>query len=128
MGLALEMTMKKLLTAAIALLAAGSDWSQSMLYGLALTTTLAGNFFLVGSIANLIVAERAGPVTYTAEELYFGPLLMREKAPAFVTKWQRMLRQKQQTLANFERARDAIPEEKRRDFDRQITWITQVLA
>ena len=66
--------------------------------------------------------------SYTAEELYFGPLLMRDKVPAFVTKWQRMLRQKQQTLANFERARDAIPEEKRRDFARQISWISQVLA
>ncbi|MBL8701394.1 MAG: anion transporter [Alphaproteobacteria bacterium] len=48
--------------AVIALLAAGSGWSSSMLYGLALTTTLAGNFFLVGSIANLIVAERAASV------------------------------------------------------------------
>ncbi|MNH19485.1 hypothetical protein D3C79_792250 [compost metagenome] len=76
----------------------------------------------------IIVAEPSEAVAYTAEELYFGPLLMRDKVPAFVTKWQRMLRQKQQTLANFERARDAIPEEKRRDFDRQITWITQVLA
>jgi Predicted SAM-dependent methyltransferase len=76
----------------------------------------------------IIVAEPCVAVAYTAEELYFGPLLMREKAPAFVTKWQRMLRQKQQTLANFERARDAIPEEKRRDFARQISWISQVLA
>ncbi|MBM3524930.1 MAG: anion transporter [Alphaproteobacteria bacterium] len=48
--------------AVIALLAAGDGWSPSMLYGLALTTTLAGNFFLVGSIANLIVSERAESV------------------------------------------------------------------
>jgi Na+/H+ antiporter NhaD/arsenite permease-like protein len=37
-------------------------WPQApagALYGLALMTTLAGNFLLVGSIANLIVAERA---------------------------------------------------------------------
>ncbi len=32
---------------------------QGALYGLALLSTLAGNLFLVGSIANLIVAERA---------------------------------------------------------------------
>lgn len=76
----------------------------------------------------IIVAEPCEAVAYTAEELYFGPLLMREKSPAFMTKWQRMLRQKQQTLANFERARDAIPQEKRDDFARQITWINQVLA
>ncbi|MNP84279.1 hypothetical protein D3C76_1835200 [compost metagenome] len=53
---------------------------------------------------------------------------MREKSPAFVTKWQRMLRQKQQTLANFERARDAIAPHKLQDFARQVGWITQVLA
>jgi tRNA (adenine22-N1)-methyltransferase len=76
----------------------------------------------------IIVAEPGETSAYSAEELYFGPLLMREKSPAFLTKWQRMLRQKQQTLANFERARDAIPQEKRNDFARQIGWINQVLA
>ena len=76
----------------------------------------------------IIVAEKGDASAYSAEELYFGPLLMREKSPAFITKWQRMLRQKQQTLANFERARDAIPQEKRSDFARQVGWITQLLA
>ncbi|AXM94889.1 tRNA (adenine(22)-N(1))-methyltransferase [Pseudomonas plecoglossicida] len=76
----------------------------------------------------IIVAEPGDGATYSAEELYFGPLLMREKSPAFITKWQRMLRQKQQTLANFERARDAIPQEKRNDFARQVGWINQLLA
>ncbi len=75
-----------------------------------------------------IVAEPGEAVVYSAEELYFGPVLMREKSPAFVTKWQRMLRQKQQTLANFERARDAIAPHKLQDFARQVGWITQVLA
>jgi Na+/H+ antiporter NhaD/arsenite permease-like protein len=45
--------------AVILLLAAEPAWSPGVLQALALTTTLAGNFFLVGSIANLIVAERA---------------------------------------------------------------------
>jgi Na+/H+ antiporter NhaD/arsenite permease-like protein len=45
--------------AVILLLAAEPNWSPGVLQALALTTTLAGNFFLVGSIANLIVAERA---------------------------------------------------------------------
>ncbi|MFJ4445586.1 tRNA (adenine(22)-N(1))-methyltransferase [Pseudomonas sp. NPDC089422] len=76
----------------------------------------------------IIVAERCEAVAYSAEELYFGPLLMREKAPAFITKWQRMLRQKQQSLANFERAKDAIPQEKLGEFARQIGWINAVLA
>jgi Na+/H+ antiporter NhaD/arsenite permease-like protein len=45
--------------AVILLLAAEPGWSPGVLQALALTTTLAGNFVLVGSIANLIVAERA---------------------------------------------------------------------
>jgi Na+/H+ antiporter NhaD/arsenite permease-like protein len=45
--------------AVIMLLAAEPRWPVGVLQALALTTTLAGNFFLVGSIANLIVAERA---------------------------------------------------------------------
>jgi Na+/H+ antiporter NhaD/arsenite permease-like protein len=48
--------------AVILLLAAEPNWSPGVLQALALTTTLAGNFFLVGSIANLIVAERAAAV------------------------------------------------------------------
>ncbi|MFJ2982986.1 MULTISPECIES: tRNA (adenine(22)-N(1))-methyltransferase [unclassified Pseudomonas] len=76
----------------------------------------------------IIVAEPDGAVAYSEEELYFGPLLMREKSPAFLIKWQRMLRQKQQSLVNFERARDTVPEEKQRVFAKQVGWITQVLA
>jgi Na+/H+ antiporter NhaD/arsenite permease-like protein len=45
--------------AVVLLLAAEGGWSPGALQALALTTTFAGNFFLVGSIANLIVAERA---------------------------------------------------------------------
>ena len=45
--------------AVIMLLATAPRWPEGMLHALAVTTTLAGNFFLVGSIANLIVAERA---------------------------------------------------------------------
>jgi len=45
--------------AVMVLLAAEPVWPPAVLQALALTTTLAGNFFLVGSIANLIVAERA---------------------------------------------------------------------
>lgn len=45
--------------AVMALLAIWHDLPEGTLYALALLSTLAGNFFLVGSIANLIVAERA---------------------------------------------------------------------
>ncbi|WP_318192837.1 tRNA (adenine(22)-N(1))-methyltransferase [Pseudomonas sp. FEN] len=76
----------------------------------------------------IIVAERAGPVMYTAEELYFGPLQMQARSPAFLAKWQRLLHQKQQTLAHLARARQAVPEEKVRDISRQARWITRLLA
>ncbi|EJL01444.1 MULTISPECIES: tRNA (adenine(22)-N(1))-methyltransferase TrmK [Pseudomonas] len=77
----------------------------------------------------IIVAERAGPVVmYTDEELYFGPLQMQARNPAFLAKWQRLLRQKQKTLASFAKARQAVPEEKLQDITRQVRWISQLLA
>lgn len=45
--------------AVILIIAVWPDASSGALYGLALLSTLAGNLFLVGSMANLIVAERA---------------------------------------------------------------------
>ncbi|WP_323986871.1 tRNA (adenine(22)-N(1))-methyltransferase [Pseudomonas canadensis] len=76
----------------------------------------------------IIVAERAGPVAYTAEQLYFGPLQLQARSPVFIAKWQRMLRQKHQTLASFEHARQAVPEEKRQEIVQQAKWITALLA
>jgi Na+/H+ antiporter NhaD/arsenite permease-like protein len=43
----------------VLLLALWTNPGEGALYGLALLSTLAGNFLIVGSIANLIVAERA---------------------------------------------------------------------
>ena len=76
----------------------------------------------------IIVAERAGPVIYTAQELYFGPLQMQARSPAFLLKWQRKLREKQKTLSQLARAQQAVPEEKVQDIARQARWITQLLA
>ncbi|MCD5978091.1 tRNA (adenine(22)-N(1))-methyltransferase [Pseudomonas quasicaspiana] len=76
----------------------------------------------------VIVAERAGPVVYTAEELYFGPLQMKARSPAFLLKWRRMLRHKQQTLNHFARARQTLPEEKLEEAERQVRWISELLA
>lgn len=76
----------------------------------------------------IIVAERAGPVTYTGEELYFGPLQMQARSPAFLAKWQHLLREKQKTLASFEHARQAVPEHKRQEVALQAQWITALLA
>ncbi|WP_460135150.1 tRNA (adenine(22)-N(1))-methyltransferase [Pseudomonas sp. S1_E04] len=76
----------------------------------------------------IIVAERADSVTYSAEELYFGPLQMQVRSPVFLAKWQRVLRLKRKTLAGFEQAQQAVPEAKVQAITRQIQWITQLLA
>ncbi|NWA66714.1 tRNA (adenine(22)-N(1))-methyltransferase [Pseudomonas reactans] len=76
----------------------------------------------------IIVAERAEAVVYTAEQLYFGPLQMQARSPVFIAKWQRMLRLKHKTLASFEHARQAVPEEKRKEIAQQARWITALLA
>lgn len=76
----------------------------------------------------IIVAERAGPVAYSAQELYFGPMHLQARSPAFLAKWQCMLTQKHKTLANFARARHAVPEEKVQTVARHARWITELLA
>lgn len=76
----------------------------------------------------ILVAERSGPVQYSAEELYFGPLQLQARSPAFLGKWQRRLRQKQRTLASFARARQPVPHDKVQDLARQARWITELLA
>ncbi|MGL4317619.1 MAG: tRNA (adenine(22)-N(1))-methyltransferase [Pseudomonas sp.] len=76
----------------------------------------------------IIVAERSGPVLYSAAELYFGPLQLQERSPAFLAKWQRLLRLKQRTLSHFARARQAVPEEKVQALTQQLRWISELLA
>ena len=65
---------------------------------------------------------------YSAEELYFGPLQMQARSPAFLSKWQRILRHKQQTLAQFAKARQAVPDVKVHEVAQQARWITELLA
>ena len=76
----------------------------------------------------IIVAERAEPLIYTAQQLYFGPLQMQARSPQFLGKWQRMLRQKHKTLASFEQARHTVPHHKVQEIEQQARWITQLLA
>jgi tRNA (adenine22-N1)-methyltransferase len=76
----------------------------------------------------IIVAERSELVTYTDEQLYFGPLQMQARSPEFLAKWQRMLRQKHKTLASFEHARQAVPQDKILEIEQQARWITELLA
>jgi len=100
------------------------QWLMENGYGILSEELLRENRFYY----EIIVAERIGPVMYSAEELYFGPLQMQARTPAFLAKWQRMLREKQKTLIQFERARQAVPVEKVQDFMQQARWITELLA
>lgn len=76
----------------------------------------------------IIVAERSGPVHYGEQALYFGPLLMQARSPAFLAKWQRRLAQRQRTLASLGRAQQAVPQAILGDLAQQISWITALLA
>jgi tRNA (adenine22-N1)-methyltransferase len=76
----------------------------------------------------IITAERAEPVVYSAEELYFGPLHLQARSPAFLAKWQRALRLKKRTLAGFEQARQRVPQAKAQAIAQQVQWITRLLA
>jgi tRNA (adenine22-N1)-methyltransferase len=76
----------------------------------------------------IIVAERSGAVAYSREALFFGPMLMPARSPAFLEKWRRVLPYKLRTLADLQRARQAVPEDKLRDTAQQVRWITELLG
>jgi tRNA (adenine22-N1)-methyltransferase len=76
----------------------------------------------------IIVAERAEPVAYSPQELYFGPLHLQARSPIFLAKWQRMLRQKHKTLASLEQARQAPAQDKVQEIAQQARWISELLA
>ncbi|SEN71622.1 tRNA (adenine22-N1)-methyltransferase [Pseudomonas sp. ok266] len=76
----------------------------------------------------IIVAERAEPVSYSDQELYFGPLHLQTRSPAFLTKWQHKLRHKQKTLSHLARVQHNLPEQKLQDITRQARWIKELLA
>ncbi|WP_407315212.1 tRNA (adenine(22)-N(1))-methyltransferase [Pseudomonas sp. nanlin1] len=76
----------------------------------------------------IIVADRTGPVRYSPEELYFGPLQLQARTPAFLLKWQRRLRLKQKTLAQFARSRQGVAQEKAQGVAREVGWIMALLG
>jgi len=76
----------------------------------------------------IIVADRTGPVVYSDEELYFGPLLMPARSPAFLLKWQRQLKQKNKVLGQLTQARQGVPGQVLQDITRQLEWIEALLA
>ncbi|NWD25289.1 tRNA (adenine(22)-N(1))-methyltransferase TrmK [Pseudomonas yamanorum] len=100
------------------------QWLMENAYSIVCEELLRENRFFY----EIIVAERAAPVIYSAEELYFGPLQMQARSPEFLLKWQRILRHKQQTLKDFAQARQAVPDDKVHEVAQQARWITELLA
>ncbi|WP_028694177.1 tRNA (adenine(22)-N(1))-methyltransferase [Pseudomonas cremoricolorata] len=75
----------------------------------------------------IIVARREEGVSYSAEQLYFGPLLMAERSPLFLAKWQLNRQRKERVVARFERARE-VPEAKREEVGEQLRMICELLG
>ncbi|HPJ00188.1 MAG TPA: tRNA (adenine(22)-N(1))-methyltransferase TrmK [Enterococcus sp.] len=75
----------------------------------------------------IIVAEKQKPVTYTGQELFFGPKLLEEKNEVFFQKWQRELIAKERVLSQLEKAEEK-PLEKVEEIKMQLAWIKEVLA
>ena len=99
------------------------QWLMENGYGIIYEEVLRENRFDY----EIIVAEPGEAVQYSAEQLYFGPIQMQARSPAFLAKWQRILRERQKTLAHFAKARQAVAEGKVQDTARQIRWITELL-
>jgi tRNA (adenine22-N1)-methyltransferase len=73
----------------------------------------------------IIVAE-AGSNTYTPQELFFGPCLLKEKNLVFYKKWTHELQQREIVLQELEKAA-VPPQEKMSELKEQIAWIKEVL-
>ena len=75
----------------------------------------------------IIVADHGEPVPYSPQELLFGPLQLRQRTPAFLAKWQRLLRLKRETLGRLAQARQKGLEAKRLELALHIEWIETLL-
>lgn len=75
----------------------------------------------------IIVAERTGPVKYTAEAV-LRPAADAGAQPGVSAQVAAFIGQKQKTLNNFERAQKGVSEEKWQEVAQQIRWISALLA
>ena len=77
-------------------------------------------------IYEIIVAEKQ-PATYTEQELFFGPFLLKEKSQIFIEKWQDELQSRRYVLGQLEKA-EVKPLEKIQAIEKEMQWIQEVLA
>ncbi|MBO0480954.1 tRNA (adenine(22)-N(1))-methyltransferase [Candidatus Enterococcus courvalinii] len=80
-------------------------------------------------IYEIIVAEKAtSPVTYSPEDLMFGPLLRKTKNAIFKAKWQRELAQREAIVQQMIQAnKGAEISERQQTFEAEIKQIQEVL-
>ncbi|CAI3787790.1 tRNA (adenine(22)-N(1))-methyltransferase [Pseudomonas sp. MM227] len=71
----------------------------------------------------IIVADPGEPVAYSPQELFFGPLQLQQRTPAFLAKWQRLLHLKRRTLERLAHARQTGLDGKRMELAEHIDWI-----
>ncbi|MDH6365221.1 tRNA (adenine22-N1)-methyltransferase [Enterococcus sp. PF1-24] len=99
------------------------EWLQANQYQIIAEEILEENH----KIYEIIVAELSETaVSYTKEELYFGPYLLKTKNAAFIKKWQRELHQRQQVLAQLKVAKTPQTE-KITEIQAEISMIEIVL-
>lgn len=76
----------------------------------------------------IIVAEKAAATPdYSAKELFFGPVLLVERSPIFIKKWQHKLSKSENILASLHQS-DQDVAKKIEEVTQEIEWIKEVLA
>lgn len=79
-------------------------------------------------VYEIIVAEKQQQTPdYSAEQLFFGPILLEEKSPVFIEKWQRKLLKIEKILDSLHQS-DQDVTEKIQEVEQEIEWIKEVLA
>lgn len=83
-----------------------------------------------GHTYEILVADKivdGKPMSYTEQELLFGPFLLKKRHQVFVDKWNRELTHYQRIITQIKQAK--VPDiEKIEFYERQISWIEEVLS
>ncbi len=66
-------------------------------------------------------------LSYSKKELFFGPILLKDRSPIFLQKWQKELTNKQRVLKELTKAQE-LPLEKIAEVKEQLQWIEEVVA
>lgn len=66
-------------------------------------------------------------LSYSKKELFFGPILLKDRSLIFLQKWQKELTNKQRVLKELTKAQE-LPLEKIAEVKEQLQWIEEVVA